>query len=213
MKEGYGGDPEAWTVEPLADDEEASTLFLSDKQRQLIIAAASPCCADFLRAIEFTGGRPGELAAATVADLNVKTAALTLKHKKGRPAKLRPRAVSLSDTALAFFKKHTRGKTPAAPLLTQPDGTAWGRHKWSDEVQKAIASVNSKAKGKARIPKGASAYSYRHARISELLQDYGIDPLTVAHQTGTSVRMIERSYFKFIATTMREKLNALEGKQ
>ena len=30
----------------------------------------------------------------------------------------------------------------------------------------------------------ASAYSSRHARISELLQLYGVDPLTLAAQTG-----------------------------
>jgi hypothetical protein len=31
-----------------------------------------------------------------------------------------------------------------------------------------------------RVPTEASVYSFRHARISELLQVYGVDPLTVA---------------------------------
>jgi integrase len=53
---------------------------------------------------------------------------------------------------------------------------------------------------------------FRHARISELLQVYGVDPLTVAAQTGTSLRMIERTYFKFIRSAMLEKLANLEGK-
>ena len=75
----------------------------------------------------------------------------------------------------------------------------------------AIAAVNKKAKGQDRIPFGSSAYSYRHARISELLQDYGVDPVTVAQQTGTSTRMIEMNYFKFIAPALREKLSAIEG--
>jgi hypothetical protein len=44
-----------------------------------------------------------------------------------------------------------------------------------------------------------------------LLQVFGIDPLTVAQQTGTSVSMIERSYFRFIASSMREKLNAVRS--
>jgi hypothetical protein len=51
-----------------------------------------------------------------------------------------------------------------------------------------------------------------HARISELLQVYGVDPLTVAAQTGTSLRMIERTYFKLIRSAMLEKLANLEGK-
>ena len=58
----------------------------------------------------------------------------------------------------------------------------------------------------------ASAYSFRHARISELLQVYGVDPLTVAAQTGTSLRMIERTYFKFIRSAMLEKLSSLKTK-
>jgi hypothetical protein len=47
----------------------------------------------------------------------------------------------------------------------------------------------------ARFPAGrrGSADSFRHARISELLQLYGIDPLTVAGQSGTSLAMIERA--------------------
>ena len=214
VKEGHSGNPDAWQVDPLSDDAEQAgetTLFLRPSQRDAIIKAASPACAQFLHAIEHTGGRPGELAAATVADLDVKSATITLRHKKGRPAKLRPRAVVLSDAALAFFRKLRKGKTPAAPLLVDPDRKPWGRHKWADEVQLAIRAVNKRTKGKKKIPAGASAYSFRHARISELLQTYGVDPITVAQQTGTSTRMIELNYFKFIAPALREKLSASEN--
>lgn len=78
-------------------------------------------------------------------------------------------------------------------------------------VQEAIAAVNKSAKGKARIPKGTSAYTFRHCRISELLQTYGKDPLIVAQQTGTSARMIEQNYFKFIAPALPDKLAAIEN--
>jgi len=209
VREGHIGNPEAWKVEPLADDAEAdgeTTVFLTPDQRSRIIEAASAECADFLRAIQHTGGRPGELAAATVGDFDRAGAVLTLRHKKGRPAKLRPRAVVLSEDGADFFRRQCRGKLPAAPLLQDPEGKPWGRHKWADEVQAAIASVNFHAKPDARLPDGVSAYSFRHARISELLQDFGIDPLTVAYQTGTSLRMIEQNYFKFIPSAMRDKL-------
>ena len=79
---------------------------------------------------------------------------------------------------------------------------------WAEEVRKAIAAHNQTARGTERVPSGASAYSFRHARISELLQVYGVDPLTVGAQTGTSLRMIERAYYKFIPSVMREKLAA-----
>jgi len=44
------------------------------------------------------------------------------------------------------------------------------------------------------------------------LQVYAVDPLTVAAQTGTSLRMIELTYFKFIRSAMLEKLATLEEK-
>lgn len=84
---------------------------------------------------------------------------------------------------------------------------------WAAEVRAAIARYNSTAAGPSRVPSRASAYSFWHARISELLQVYGIDPLTVAAQTGTSLRMIERAYFKFIRSAMLEKLANLKMKQ
>lgn len=83
---------------------------------------------------------------------------------------------------------------------------------WAEEVRSAIAVHNKRTRVEARIPEGASAYSFRHARISELLQVYGVDPLTVAAQTGTSLRMIERAYFKFIRSAMLEKLANLSAK-
>jgi len=76
-------------------------------------------------------------------------------------------------------------------------------------VRRLAASYES-AQRELRVPRGASAYSFRHARISELLQVYGVDPLTVAAQTGTSLRMIERTYFKFIRSAMLEKLASLK---
>ncbi|MCH8250651.1 MAG: site-specific integrase [Proteobacteria bacterium] len=212
-KKGHVGNSDAWALTPLADDVEETaetTIFLTPNQRESLIKAASPSCAVFLTAIGHTGGRPGELASAIRQDFDVKGGTLVLKHKKGRPAKLRPRAVVLSNEALAFFKKQARGKLPSAPLLIDPNGIPWGRHKWADEIQDAVARHNKTAKGTKRIPKGTSAYSFRHARISELLQVHGIDPLSVAYQTGTSLRMIEKYYFRFIAPALREKLSAIE---
>ena len=83
---------------------------------------------------------------------------------------------------------------------------------WAEQVRTAIVLHNKTAQWDARVPTGASAYGFRHARISELLQVYGVDPLTVAAQTGTSLRMIERTYFKFIRTAMLEKLASLKSK-
>jgi hypothetical protein len=78
-------------------------------------------------------------------------------------------------------------------------------------MRAAIARHNEQAKGNKRISSHATAYSFCHARISELLQIYGVDPLTVAAQTGTSIAMIEKAYLRFIPSAMQEKLAALKG--
>jgi integrase len=134
---------------------------------------------------------------------------LRLAHRKGRPAKLRSRHVLLSADGIELFKEQSKDKLPGAPLFTEDGETPWRRHIWAGEMRAAIAKHNERANGKQRISTDASAYSFRHAWISELLQIYGVDPITVAAQTGTSVAMIEKAYLRFIPSAMQEKLAAL----
>jgi integrase len=111
-----------------------------------------------------------------------------------------------------FFKAQAKGKLPLAPLFATDEGEHWTTQQWSRGIRTAIVAANKKAKKPAqRIPPGVSAYSFRHTRISELLQVYGVDPLTVAQQTGTSIGMIEKAYFKFIPNVMRAKLDAVRA--
>jgi len=213
LVEGHVGDPMAWKLDPLADDIDEggeSAVILSPQHRKALIDAATPAAGAFMRGLELTGARPSELAAATVADLDTKHGTLRLMHRKGRPAKLRPRSVVLSSVGTTFFTKQSKNKLPATRLFLDPDGRSWHRKRWAEEIRYAAAIVNARAKGKNRIPLKASAYGFRHARISELLQVHGVDPLTVALQTGTSIRMIEKAYFRFIAPALREKLAAVD---
>jgi integrase len=119
--------------------------------------------------------------------------------------------VVLGVEAIEFFNEQCKDKLPGAPLFTEDGETPWRRHIWAREMRAAIAKHNEEAKGKKRISTDASAYSFRHARISELLQIYGVDPLTVAAQTGTSLAMIEKAYLRFIPSAMQEKLAALKA--
>jgi integrase len=213
LVEGHVGDPMAWKLDPLADevDEGGETaVMLAPSQRKALIKATSDAAGQFYRGLELTGARPGELAAAHVADLDLQHSTIRLSHRKGRPARLRTRAVFLSRSGLNFFRHQAKGKLPKAQLFTDATGRRWERHEWAEEFRNAAALVNVKARGNNRIPPGASAYSFRHARISELLQVHGVDPLTVANQTGTSFRMIERSYYRFIPAAMATKLAAIE---
>ncbi len=208
---GHVGNREAWELVHLVDDgEENVAVFLTPAQRDRLIAAAPPALAALLTGYGHTGARPSELAEATVADFDAKGGTVTLKHRKGRGGKLKARAVMLSDEGTAFFRTQARGKLPKAPLLPRDDGGHWRALDWSLPIREAAAQANKSAKKPSqRIPAGVSAYSFRHTRISELLQVYKVDPLTVAAQCGTSLVMIEKYYFKFIAGSMREKLNAM----
>ena len=61
-------------------------------------------------------------------------------------------------------------------------------------------------------PPGVGDYSFRRARISELPQVLNTDPLTVAHQTGTSLAMIEKAHLRFIPQALQEKLAGLRAR-
>lgn len=209
---GYVGNPDAWRIEPLPDateDDGDTAVFLDAEQRKALIGAASAYAADFLRGLELTGARPKELAEAVASDFHGTT--LKLSHKKGRPPKTRARYVYLDATAVEFFTRMTKDKTPKAPIFTEDGETPWRRHVWARDVRDAITAANKTLKGKHRIPIAATAYSFRHARISELLQVHSVDPLTVAQQCGTSLAMIEKAYLRFIPSAMAEKLAQVKG--
>lgn len=212
-KHGHIGAREAWQLEQIADDGEKNVaVFLTAEQRDRLIAAAPKALANLLIGFTHTGARPSELARATVADFDVKGGTVTFRHHKGRGGKERVRATMLSDDGTAFFAKMARGKLPAAPLISNDGAEHWTDQQWCAGIERAIVAANKTAKKPAhRIPPGASAYSFRHTRISELLQMFKVDPLTTAQQTGTSIAMIEQYYYKFISSSMREKLNAVKA--
>lgn len=152
--------------------------FLTVAERKRLIAAASPALTRLLRAVLLTGARPGELASATVGDLDP-AGLLTLDGKTGR------RIIPLSPEALKHLKS-CAGKRPLdEPLLTRTDGKAWTRFDWRDETKEAREA--------ASLPADVVLYNLRHVAISEMIVG-GIDPLTVARIAGTSVAMIQRHY-------------------
>jgi integrase len=208
---GHVGDARAWTLKALTDDsthEEATAVFLAPAQRKNIRANARAAAADFFHALELTGARPGEMARATVADFDGEQ--LRLTDRKGRSTRLRTRYTVLSDDGIQFLECMCKDKPPAARIFFRENGEPWTRQTWGDAMRSAIAKYHDKCSPKNRLPAGTSAYSFRHSRISELLQLHGIDPLTVAMQTGTSLVQIERHYYKFIPQALKAKLAAVK---
>ena len=85
----------------------------------------------------------------------------------------------------AFFEAAFKDKLPTAPVLSLADGKAWSKDAWKWPIKAAAEA--------ALLPDGTTAYTLRHSVISDLVHD-GLDLLTVAQISGTSVAMIERHY-------------------
>ncbi|MEW8029925.1 MAG: tyrosine-type recombinase/integrase, partial [Candidatus Thiodiazotropha sp.] len=139
-----------------------------------------------------TGARYGELASAKVYDLDKIHGTLRLEGKTGK------RDSYLSDDALVFFKEITKDRLPDAYLLVRDDGMPWGKSHQHRPMKEAIKA--------AKLPRETVFYSIRHYHISKALLA-GIPAQVIAENCGTSIRMLEKHYGKFMATDRRRMMN------
>jgi len=102
------------------------------------------------------------------------------KDKAGRDRKIK-----LPPQTAAFFAGQSRDKLPTAPLLARAGGKPWDKDAWKKPVKAAAKA--------AELPDTVTAYAMRHSAITDLVTG-GLDLLTVAQLSGTSVAMIERHY-------------------
>ena len=165
---------------------EAEALTLIDKARELDAAFA-----DLLEATFHTGARPpGELAVMDVRHFDARNAQITI------PAgKTGPRVTTLTQEGVAFFKRLSQRKDPHDILLPRADGERWGKSEQHRPVKAALKA--------AKLPLSASAYTIRHTYISRSIER-GMPLNLIAENVGTSVRMIEQNYAKFIAQKRRD---------
>ena len=174
----------AWreALKPIKNASRRRELYLDREQRRALIQHAPPDAAELLTALSLLPLRPGALAALTVADFDKRLNALRIvKDKAGGDRKL-----VLPSTTAAFFGERAKGKLPAAPLLCRADGVAWNKDSWKGPIKEAAAA--------AGLPAATTAYALRHSTITDLVTG-GLDLLTVAQISGTSVAMIEKHYW------------------
>jgi len=173
----------AWRgkLRPLKDADRSRELYLDRDQRRKFIESAPDDLAAFLRGLSLLPLRPGALAALTASSFDTRIGVLTIgKDKAGRDRKMK-----LPKDTAKFFSEQAKDKLPTAPLLARADGKAWDKDAWKWPVKAAAVA--------AELPVGTTAYTLRHSTISDLVHD-GLDLLTVAQISGTSVRMIEQHY-------------------
>lgn len=173
----------AWRValRPIENADGQRDAYLDRQQRTDLIDSAKADVGAFLRAMSLVPLRPGALAALTAASFDKRLGVLTIgKDKAGRDRKIK-----LPSQTAAFFAQRAKDKLPTASLLVRADGKTWDKDAWKKPV-KSAAKV-------AGLPDTVTAYAMRHSAITDLVTA-GLDLLTVAQLSGTSVAMIERHY-------------------
>lgn len=184
-------------LRPIKDADSRRDLYLDRADRKKLIKAAPADAAVYLTGLSLVPLRPGALAALTVADYDKKLKTLRIgKDKNGADRK-----IALPDETAAFFAENAKNKLPAAPLLARADGSAWNKDAWKWPVKDAAKA--------AKLPNTVTAYSLRHSTITDLIHG-GLDALTVAQISGTSVAMIEKHYGHLTNAHARKALAMLK---
>jgi integrase len=156
-------------------------LYLDREQRGNLIAYAEDDLAKFLWGLSMLPLRPGALAALRVEDFECRLGVLRIgKDKSGQD-----RNIKLPSEIAFPLKQAAADRSPNAPLFVRADGHAWNKDSWKGPVMSAAL--------RAGLPPKTTAYTLRHSVITDLVHG-GLDLLTVAQISGTSVAMIEKHY-------------------
>lgn len=182
------------SIKPYKDADQRREVYLDRDQRRALLEAADCDARDLLRCIALTGCRPGDPAALLRRDYDPHTASVTFRTKTGR------RTIPISPDAQALLDRLAKGKRPADHMFTN-QGEPWTPLAWAPLVKEAAA--------KAELPAETVAYSLRHSWITDAIVG-GLDLLTVAKLTGTSLTMIEKHYGHLVHGAAREKLATLD---
>jgi integrase len=195
----------AWKVglAALPDAHVARNVILDDAAVRRIVAAAY----EHDRAVGLmtdvaavTGARLSQLARLEVADLQAdgpEPRLLMPLSAKGRARNKRHerRPVPISSSLALTLKQQAAGRPGEAPLLLRPNGERWGygrrRHHRND--------MRAVVEAAGLDPDKVTLYALRHSSIvRQLLANVPIRVVATLHDT--SVKMIERTYSRHIAS-------------
>lgn len=188
---------DAWReVKPFKGVGRARQVHLDLSQCRRLINICSGAFRNLVTATLLTGSRPapGEIAQARVRDFRPDLHTLSILHSKTGP-----REVVLTAEAVQWFEGIAAGRGPDALLLPKDDGSPWGASHQLRPMREAVA--------RAKLPKGTSLYTLRHSYASQSLLA-GMNLKLLAENLGTSVRMIEQYYGKFLASSRRTLIEA-----
>lgn len=182
------------SIKPHKDADGARELYLDIVQRRALLEAADSDLRDLLSCIALTGCRPGDPAALLRKEYDARTGSVTFSTKTGA------RTIPVSPEAKALLDRLAKGKLPKAHMFTNA-GVTWTPQAWAPLVKEAAA--------KAKLPAETVAYTLRHCFITDAIIG-GMDLVTVARLTGTSLEMIEKTYGHLVQGVAREKLQGIK---
>jgi integrase len=184
---------------PVEGADKKRRIYLDRAQRIDLLDAAEelfPQLKAFLRGLCLVPIRPGALAALDVQNFEKRTRSLLIGKDKAN----HERTITLPTETAAFFAQQCNGKSPMAPVFDNLYGHHWNKDQWKKPLKKAARA--------ARLPLGVTAYTLRHSVITDLVQT-GLDTLTIAQLSGTSVAMIEKHYAHLTREHSQKALAAL----
>lgn len=181
-------------VEPFRGVSAARKIFLQEEQCRRLINVCQGAFKSYVQALLYTGARPGkELEHIRVRDFDVDGS--TLRIPDGKTG---PRDVYLTDEGARFFARLAAGRKADEILLVKDDGTSWGKNHHARLFQRAVKA--------AKLPAGTNAYALRHSYVSLALKN-GMNLQVLAESCGTSIKMLEEHYGKYVHADRRKMFN------
>lgn len=173
----------AWkgALKPVEGADKSRDIYLDREQRRALLEKLPPDLGIFTRVLCLLPLRPGALAAVRVAHFDPRRSTLKIGEDKAGEG----RTVPLPVATVAILKEQALNKLPGAWLFTRSDGEPWNKDRWRRDIKVAVDA--------ASLPAAATIYAIRHSTITDLVIS-GLDLLTVAQVSGTSVAMIEKHY-------------------
>lgn len=185
-------------VKPFKGVDSAKVRYLNTDEIKRLVNASPPEFRPMVQAALYTACRYGELCNAKAADFNKDAGTLHITDSKSG----KPRHVTLTDEAHAFFTQSVAGKIGSDLIFARRDGSPWGKSHQTRRLKDASEN--------AKISPAVSFHILRHTHASQLAMA-GTPMPVIAHQLGHSdTRICEKHYAhlspSYVADTIRANL-------
>lgn len=197
-EKGHTNSDLAWrkSLKPIKGASNRRELYLNREQRASLLSHADPDFVPFLKCLASLPLRPGALAALSVGSFDIKLNTISIRADKGHEV----RYIELPNALAGYLASQIDSRDPTEPLLPQPNGAPWNKDTWNPAIKQAAKA--------ASLPPSSTAYTLRHSVITDLIVG-GLDLLTVARISGTSITMIEKHYGHFRRDAAKEALGSI----